>query len=1012
MNICLNKSQVQLVNWLRKYRSEIIAVVISFGLLLQLESIERSRVVAEKRAMVSQQLGKFGERLRARFAADMHLVQGLRVQMMQYPNWTQEEFVIYVEKLLEGNQAIRHIAAAEDYVIRYIAPVAGNEAALGLDYRNVPEQLQVIESVMASGSPVITGLVSLVQGGRAIIGRVPYTSRQVEGQPKSGVIAIVWRVPEIFDFLTAFNKSGIFRIAIRQARAGGDLIFGEGDVFVQQPVTWLLPLDGNQWELAGIPVGGWSSGSYYVWAIRLVGLLVVALGVGLSANRKRKQETILSLKHEIARRRAVEADLKDSDQAFRNSIESITVGIVVTGEDGIILQTNPFAEEMFGYSAAEFVGKNVSSLMPAPDRDEHDRYLLDYGLTGNKAIIGSGREVTALRRDQTTFPAHLSIGEMMRSGEKRFVGAFSDLSDVRSLEAGERERQARVSLFTKMTMAIIRSSEFSNGELDDIVKMITKSAGRVMAVGRVSVWRIVEGAAAIRCLTMWDDNGKSYTGGHVVSAADYPLYFDALVNERMTAIRNIHDNQDTRGLADEYSPCKEIASMLCSPIHESGRISGVFCFEHSGVPRAWRVEELAFCRSMSDLLTIAFESHRRRKSETALEESESQLRQLQKMDALGQLTGGIAHDFNNLLAVIKGNLELLADDLHSEQPLNPKELRDFVGDALKAAGRGAELTHRLLAFSRKQPLQPTTIDVHDVVQGMELLLRRSLGEVIILNIVRGTGDCLALVDCPQLEGVILNLVVNARDALTNDGVLTITTEDIYVGVHDVQIHDGLDVGDYVMLTVSDNGEGMTPEVLERLFEPFFTTKEVGKGTGLGLAMAYGFARQSGGCLEASSEVGSGSSFRLYLPSAEESTDDWSRVSHSASETSYMADNETILVVEDEISVRRITVRILERFGYHVLQAADGAEAIRILSNNEKIDLLLTDVVMPGGMSGPDLVRTIKTTRPEIYVLFMSGYAAESFGRLEPGSKLIDKPFSSNELARKVQELLQMQKNAR
>lgn len=998
-------------SWIHKYRVELIAVVVASGVVIQLENIERARVVAEEREAVSLRIAELGEQLRAKFVSGMHLVRGLRLQMMQEePDWAQEEFVVYIETLLEGNREIRHVAVAENYIIRYIAPVAGNEAALGLDYRTVPAQLEDIEKVMASGSPVITDLVSLVQGGAAIIGRVPYTAGQEDGHPVSGVIAIVWNPAEIFRHIAEANQSGPYRIAIRQPLAdtpvGAGTIFGDIKLFEQEPATHLLVLEGNQWEMAGVPAGGWSSSSYYVWAIRLVGLLVMLLGIGLSINRKKKQEMILTLEQELVRRRAAEADLRDTDQAFSSSIESMAVGILVIGEDGIIIQCNPFAEQMFGYTAAEMLGRNVSLLMPVPDRDNHDHYLHSYKLSGNKKIIGIGREVTALRKNRETFPASLSVGEMQHFGQKRFVGAFSDLSDIKSLEAGERERQARVSLFTKTTMAIIRSSKFSKGDLDDIARTITKSAGRVMAVAKVSVWQLVDGDAAIKCLTLWDDNTKAHTGGHIVTAADRPLYFNTLVNERMTTVNNVFESENTKGLAAEYPPCEGVASMLCSPVHVSGSMTGIFCLEHTGAPREWKVEELAFCRSMSDLLSVAFEAHRRRISETALEESESQLRQLQKMDALGQLTGGVAHDFNNLLAVIKGNLDLLADDLGSGQEWNPEELQNIVSDAMKAADRGAEMTHRLLAFSRKQPLQPAVINVHAVVEDMAVLLRRSLGETVDLNIVRGAGACLALADRSQLESVILNLAVNARDALTRGGMLTITTQDVAIDDHEQQLHEDLSAGDYVMLSVSDNGEGIEPAVLEHLFEPFFTTKEVGRGIGLGLAMAYGFARQSNGRLEVSSELGEGATFRLYLPRAEAGTDVGGQAGMPAETDAYESDDEIILVVEDEHAVRRITARILERLGYVVLQAADGAEAIRILESAGRVDLLLTDVVMPGGMSGPDLVREVNKTTPKIKTLYMSGYTADAMGSLEVEAQLIGKPFSSKQLARKVQEVLQ------
>ncbi|WP_210530135.1 hybrid sensor histidine kinase/response regulator [Rubellimicrobium arenae] len=384
------------------------------------------------------------------------------------------------------------------------------------------------------------------------------------------------------------------------------------------------------------------------------------------------------------------------------------------------------------------------------------------------------------------------------------------------------------------------------------------------------------------------------------------------------------------------------------------------------------------------------------------EQAEEALRQSQKMEAVGQLTGGIAHDFNNMLAAVVGSLDLLgrrigADDARS---------RRYVDAAMEGARRAATLTQRLLAFSRQQPLRPETLDANRLVQGMSDLLRGSLGAGVRLETVLAGGLWTANADPNQLENVILNLAVNARDAMPDGGRLTIETANAHLDSHYVAAHLGIPSGQYVLIAVSDTGTGMPPEVIARAFDPFFTTKPVGQGTGLGLSQVYGFVRQSGGHVKIYSEVGQGTCVKIYLPrmTSAEAPDN---AAEAPVELPRGEAEETVLVVEDEPMVRQFTVDALAELGYRVLEADGAAVALRLLDAHPEVTLLFTDIVMPD-TNGRKLADEALRRRPGLKVLFTTGYTRNAVvhnGVLDPGVHLLGKPFTLEELAAKMREVL-------
>jgi PAS domain S-box-containing protein len=404
--------------------------------------------------------------------------------------------------------------------------------------------------------------------------------------------------------------------------------------------------------------------------------------------------------------------------------------------------------------------------------------------------------------------------------------------------------------------------------------------------------------------------------------------------------------------------------------------------------------------TLQGFATITRDVTERRAQEKALEESRAALVQAQKMEALGQLTGGMAHDFNNLLTVIIGSIELVR-----RAGVKDERAGELLDAAHKAGEQGASLVRRLLAFSRRQTLAPQSVDVNRLVTDMSELVRRTLGEGIALHTVLGGGVWRTLVDPGQLESALLNLAVNARDAMTGMGKLTIETGNTTLDEPYADVHGEVAAGEYVVVAVSDSGTGMSEETIARAFEPFFTTKPEGRGTGLGLSQVHGFVKQSGGHVAVYSELNLGTTVKMYLP--RDASVEVSEASPAPEAPLHRANGETILLVEDEPLVRLYGSEALTELGYRVLEASDGNEAMRILGRHPEIAVLFTDIGLPGGLNGRQLADEARALMPKLKVLFATGYAknaALNNGAIGGGSEHLDKPYSVEALARKLKQM--------
>jgi PAS domain S-box-containing protein len=420
--------------------------------------------------------------------------------------------------------------------------------------------------------------------------------------------------------------------------------------------------------------------------------------------------------------------------------------------------------------------------------------------------------------------------------------------------------------------------------------------------------------------------------------------------------------------------------------------------EHRRALEAERDQAIADLRSLNEQL-----EQRVAERTVELMRAEEALRQAHKMEAVGQLTGGLAHDFNNLLTGISGSLELMNTRLAQGRVA---DVDQYMQAAQDAARRAAALTHRLLAFSRRQTLAPRPTDVNVLVAGLQELIKRTVGPAIAIETVQAADLWTALVDAPQLENALLNLCINARDAMPQGGRITIATANHDLDAAAAKAYD-VPAGHYLSLCVTDTGIGMTPDVIEKAFEPFFTTKPTGQGTGLGLSMIYGFAQQSGGQVRIHSAAGRGTTICIYLPRHLGEADKESE-SAAPADASVKGAGETVLVVDDEASIRFLVVDALEEQGYAVIEAEDGASGLKILESDTRIDLLVTDVGLPGGMNGRQLADAARVVRPDLKVLFITGYAENAVlnsGHLQPGMQILTKPFAMETLVARVRAVI-------
>ena len=625
------------------------------------------------------------------------------------------------------------------------------------------------------------------------------------------------------------------------------------------------------------------------------------------------------------------------------ALEAADNAIVIVNRDGRIAWVNPAFCRMTGYSREESIGENPRLLKAGFHDVAFYRDLWETILAGrvwHGEMLNRRKDGSTYTEEQTITPVRNSRGEI-----DYFVSIKQDVSERKRIEEELRRNETQ-------WRTLVHAAPLAIAMLD--------------AQRRIQVWNPAaehtfgwsEADMLGRVMRMGPDGDRAGWDGFLQRAMDGEILEELAL----------------RTLRKDGRPVDVVISL--APLRDaSGRITGI--------------------------VALAADLTHRRQAEQALRESQAQLLQSQKMEAVGRLAGGIAHDFNNLLTVIMGRSQLQLMRLPADDPF-----RRDLNLIEQTARRASALTRQLLAFSRKQVLEPHVLDLNLVVEGLAPMLRRVIGEDIETVIVPGSELGAVCADPGQLEQVVMNLAVNARDAMPDGGRLTFETANVELDDEFVRTHPGAQAGPFVTLTVRDTGVGMTSEVKARVFEPFFTTKEVGKGTGLGLATVYGIVKQHDGYIALESAPGQGAVFSIYLPRSRRAV--WSGESTGIA-FSPMAASGTVLLVEDDEGVRALAGDILRRLGYTVLEAQRPADALALASDSSRrIDLLLSDVVMPQ-MSGPEMARRMGGSRPDLRIVYMSGYTDEALGQhgvLKPGTALVHKPFAPEVLARKVAEALE------
>ncbi|MGJ7582637.1 ATP-binding protein [Variovorax sp. RHLX14] len=549
---------------------------------------------------------------------------------------------------------------------------------------------------------------------------------------------------------------------------------------------------------------------------------------------------------------------------------------------------------------------------------------------------------------------------------------------------------------------------------NEIAYRAMEALGRVLDVSRAGYGTIDKKAETITIERDWNAPGITTLAG-TLKFREHGSYIDNLKRGETVVFADARIDPRTCDYADTLIAISA-QSAINMPVSEDGDFVALLYLNHA-TARPWTTEELDLVREVAhrtrqaverrraeqDLRDLAASLERQVQERTAeLMKSEATLRQSQKMEAVGQLTGGLAHDFNNLLGAISGSLELLKRKVQDDVTIGR-----YVDIGQTATKRAAALTHRLLAFSRQQTLEPKVISVNRLITEFEVLIRRTLGPEISFEAVTGIDIWPVSVDPSQLENAILNLCINARDAMPDGGRLVVETANRSLDRHTASALQ-LVPGQYISVSVSDNGTGMPADVIARAFDPFFTTKPIGLGTGLGLSMVYGFARQSGGHARIYSEEGSGTNVCMYLPRHHGELDEAESLVNQAPSMVITDGGETVLVVDDEASVRTLMAEVLSGLGYRVLEAEDGPAAIKILQANRFVKLLVTDVGLPGGMNGRQVADAARLLIHELRILFVTGYAenaALSHGHLPPGMQVLTKPFELSAFGQRVQTLL-------
>jgi PAS domain S-box-containing protein len=707
----------------------------------------------------------------------------------------------------------------------------------------------------------------------------------------------------------------------------------------------------------------------------------------------------------LQERKRAEQALRESEERFRLLVATSLDAVLLSTAEGEILAANAAACRMFGYADEELLRVGRDSVVDATD--PRVQAALEERLRTGK-FHG---EVTMVRSDGTKFPAETSSTFFSLEGQLCGSWVIRDITGRKHAES--RERLARE------TLELLNRSGDGEETIRDMLAAIKNTMGIEAVAIRLHAgddfpYYAPQGFSekfvlSERFLCARDRAGEILRDGKGIPVLEcmcgnvlrgrtdpaMPFFTEggSFWSNGTTQMRSSASETERQAFTRNRCNSEGYESVALIPLKAGADIIGLLQLNDHR-PNQFTLEMIHFFEGLGASIGVALA---RTREAIAREKLQAQFMQSQKMESVGRLAGGVAHDFNNLLTVINGYSQMLLRKMHADDPL-----RTMVEEVHKAGHRAAGLTQQLLAYSRKQVLQPCTLGLDSILREMKPMLTRLVGEDVEVNVDLRAGGATIHADRHQLEQVVMNLAVNSRDAMPGGGKLSIETDVVEWGPSQAQSHPGADEGHYVMLAVGDTGMGMSKETLEHIFEPFFTTKGSGQGTGLGLSMIQGIVAQSGGYIEVGSQPEHGTTFKIYLPMVEGTETETRRVVTALA----TGGKETVLVVDDQAEVLAFAAAALEGYGYRVMVAPDGAEAL-LLGEREHVDLLVTDVVMPN-MSGQALAERLEKLRPGMKVLFMSGYTADvmaSHGALAEGVELIEKPFDAEQLAIRVREVL-------
>jgi PAS domain S-box-containing protein len=664
-------------------------------------------------------------------------------------------------------------------------------------------------------------------------------------------------------------------------------------------------------------------------------------------------------------------------EGYRQLLESAPDALLVADLHGRILFANQQTTRIFGYLATELTGQTIETLIPARLHQAHRAHRDGYAHAPAPRPMGIDMTLVAVRKDGTEFPVEVSLSPVQFDGIPVVCAAVRDVSWLQ----GAREAVTRANYNAQIAM--LGQQLIGARELADIAAAAPVITAAALGADASVLYVLDTGHNELQARGSFGIPGEllpslsfstppNNVPAAIIGSPDVVTIEDFNAEIRYACTSSVEATERRRGIGIAISSDDGPVGVLLARFRQE---------------RIFSEDDRNFLRSAANIVGSAIKTVH----------AEDKLRHAQQLEAVGQLTGGIAHDFNNLLTVIMGNLQMVEEDIAGNDAIAQP-----VDAAIRAASSAAELTRKLLAFSRRQALRPRPIDVNELVGGMLEMIRRALGERITILAYPAPSLPLAFADPAQLETALLNLVVNARDAMPSGGRLIIETGTRLLDADYVERVGDVRANRYVMIAVSDNGTGMPADVLKRAFDPYFTTKERGQGSGLGLSMVHGFAKQSRGHVAIHSEPGCGSSVSMFLPVAAEIA----TAQVPSPERTDATGNEAILMVEDDEEVRRIGARFLADLGYRVYQAGDADRALEMLGVHPDIELLFTDIVLPGRYGGKELAAEVRHRRPDVALLFTSGYANEATQGIDTlPANLLDKPYRREALAAAVRAAL-------